>query len=184
MNTQCPICNSDKHTVKISGIVSTGTTRGTFRGPTTVATYSSNGNLKPSIGITQLTGTTSTDLAKILSPYAPPKPPSGKSCLWWGFFIFVVGFIVFYLGREPFIGTTNMAGIFLTELILFSVYFSILFILNKKEKSKQKEIYDREYPRYLQYIDIWERCYYCQKDDIVFDPINGENGKPGIFPKY
>lgn len=40
---------------------------------------------------------------------------------------------------------------------------------------------DQRRARWQAFMDLWNRCYYCSRDDIVFDPTTGKSGQPGCW---
>lgn len=185
MNITCPICQ-DSHTVsKVSGIADAGTVRGTLSGPTAAMSYTPDGKLVPTGGYTTLNNNSSTILAQKVKLKQPPELPDKKGCFWWVFWVGIVGMVLFGLMNLCVATSADISGghQFIMIVILIGYWYFIISNKNKKIK-KQAEEYEALLPIYNEYNSIWNRCYYCQKDDIVFDPETGKYGAPGTFPKY
>lgn len=179
MDIVCPIDKKDDSIQKISALVAGGTAKGSFSGPTG-GVVNVDGKWGYSGGYTTLTGGTTTDLAKKLSP--PDKPKfEGLGCLWIP--IIYPGAILILVG--PSILAVNINGVQYTPstypylLVVFTGIFGIILCFSyiryfKNIDKRKKEEINNKTQNWDNAFEKWNKLYYCYKHDIVFDPTNDE----------
>lgn len=176
MGISCPICDKNDRIQKVSGLVQSGRSGGTFEGPTVGGSY---GGGKVSVGgaYSVLSGESSTDLAKVLEPPSQMSNPKGLGFWTWGcsllLFVpwFLGGFHQFFFegGKDPSYYLGTVAGL-IGLIVVYSIHN------NKLEKSKSE--YQRYQSAWHKAMNKWNRLYYCHRDDIVFDPEINDYSPP------
>lgn len=184
MNLACPIDNKDDTIQKVSAVVASGQSTGTFSGPTG-GTVSYEGKVGSVTGHTTLSGNSTSQLAILL---APPKKPQEES--YSCFLTLLAWFMILAGGGELYVyfanllmsgrfsGILGLGGIF--DFVLFIIFGAIVWggfkLLNarKAHMNKEKERVQQNKPIWETAMKKWDRLYYCHKHDIVFDPENGE----------
>ncbi len=181
----CPIDSKDDTIQKISSIVSSGKSTGSYSGPSGGGVYV-GGKWGGYGGYSAMSGNTITDLAQQLTLPSEPKVPKGCSTLLW---IFVGGFLTWFVAEG--IGALAMYALaipfknprFYTIAITISLIawpFIIalsVFMVRMYVASKMPEYYVKK-AAYDNAVKKWNRLYYCWKHDIVFDPETGESYPP------
>lgn len=202
-NNQCPICKKTDRAQKVTSIVSEGTSRGSYSGSSFGSTKA-DGEWKPTHSYTSLSGSSRTDLAsKLLPPKEPDNPPPfnilEKIVYGW----FYIGSIIVALGLgegaagllmtwavgEGWVDVELSRSIAIAILIAIGLgYFitTVLIIKNYYEKKKQENTdrYERLKPIWDKAMEKYNRLYYCYRDDIVFDPKEGDYNNPRAFVDY
>jgi hypothetical protein len=174
MNLACPIDNKDDSIQKVSAVVSSGQSTGTFSGPTggIVSVDGKSGGVS---GYTTLRGGSTSQLATLLAPPQEPAKPHGFG-RWW-FILWIVPYVAGGVAGA----TSNSA------LLAFIVGFLILILLlwaQKVFKDNSTVNYANEKPQWDKAILKWNRLYYCHKHDIVFDPDNGKTCTPPSLKEF
>ena len=179
MDIECPLCHQNNAIQKITGIVSSGTKSGGVGG---IGIGLGDSDMGLMIG-----GTTySSSLAKLLSP---PKKPSRNSS-----FYNLVGLIAIPL---PFVAISlllsTMYDFYQIEKPL-SFFWSFIFLLVvplflsimifKRIRNKITEETSIKSELWREQISIWNRLYYCHRDDILFDPRTGQFFSPHEILNY
>jgi hypothetical protein len=196
MANTCPMCQKDDLVQRVETLVSAGQSSGTFSGPSIGATYS-DGKLGSVGGYTTLSGSTSSNLAKLLEPPSSPPEPKGYGC-WWILLVYPVipilsGFIgspliipgAILLGNEnPIKGF--FGGALLVVGFIIGLWLAITFFVRKERKKKagMQEIYSLEKPKWDIAIQRWKRLYYCHRDGIVYDPDTGDSCAPALVKDF
>ena len=169
MSVVCPVCAKDESMQKVSGLVLSGQSSGTFTGA----------------GYAVFDGTVTQNIVRILSAPDEPKEPSRSDItaawifmvlglMWFALFaILLIGRIV--EGEKPpindYVLTLGIGGIG-PLMGLLSLYGS-----NSRYEAKRSK-YEAEKPVWDATMERWRRLYYCFRDDIVFDPDTGEFSQP------
>jgi len=193
----CPICQKDDLIQRIETLVSASQSSGTFSGPTVAATYS-NGKLGSAGGYTTLSGSTTSNLAKLLEPPSLPPTPKGYGC-WWILIAsviplaglpfslpFLIPGVVLTKISSGFTDPTLNSQIFGLAIALIVIgacigyWLAIRFFINneRKKKAKMQETYSIAKPKWEIAMQRWKRLYYCHRDGIVYDPETGETCDP------
>jgi hypothetical protein len=183
---KCPICGEHDAVAKVSTIVKSGSYSGAFSGPTTSVSYS-DGKWGIASGVTTMSGTTITDLARILSPPAHPSTLKsiGRGCL-YPIYIYlglvVIGILLFiYWGMVGDEVLRNLQDYL--SLTLCSIFFGAIglipYFLIKKKINVDQNKYLKYKPKWENAMRNWQRLYYCGRDDIVFDPTTKIYGNSG-----
>jgi len=196
----CPKCNKDDSIQKLSAILATGISTGIYSGPSggyvTVDGKSTNVS-----GYSHLTGSSITELAKLVSPPEPPREPVKSMwnraiaalivlatyfCVIQTLLGIAFGVTALILG-DNFIDKYGSNPIFIAgELILFGISIFILVAVGristqKLDKSseakyaKAVEEYSVTKPNWDLAMEKWKRSYYCHRDSLVFDSENQES---------
>jgi hypothetical protein len=176
MSTNCPICNKDDAIQKLSVIVASGKSSGTFSGPSGGAAYV-DGKLVPMGGYSTLSGSTISDLAKRLTPPSEPQKYKGLGC-GLGSLIAIVTFLGLIAASGLGFLLFNVVGGFIFLFGGFVIYMLVLNALNKKSRKRDEAAYLFEKPRWDVAISRWNRSYFCHRDGIVFDPDTQETCQP------
>jgi hypothetical protein len=93
-----------------------------------------------------------------------------------GFLVIIGGKVLLSLGDVSNSGLETLVGpVFIFGCISINIVFWMiigLLILRAKPKheTKEKERVAREKPLWRDAMKKWERLYYCERDDVVFDP--------------
>lgn len=173
----CPKCNNNSHTQKVSSIYAAGTSTGigftegsgtsnhyqTFDGKRIGTSHSSNSSSSFSIN--------QSHLAKFFDP--PSQPKSGESEAPLIIIAVLALLLTCYLGftiRTPsnlsdFASVLIVCGAWIIISILLTVIWSIL---TSSKRSQQNEEFQQEKQEYKKARYVWDRLYYCHKHDIVF----------------
>ena len=189
MSIACPIDSKDDTIQKVSAVVSGGQAKGTFSGPTGGVTYS-DGKWGSVGGFSVLSGSSSTELAELLSP--PPQPYQDKA--WWvqhgcGTFLIVMGVLAAIVIPASGAGdpTTSIFERFLIASVMGGLWVG-LGLLFRAWGGRQKKVSDEKYSKEMNAwstaMNRWSHLYYCYKHDIVFDPENGEQCEPAKLKEF
>jgi len=188
MNLACPIDNKDDSIQKVSAVVASGQSIGTFSGPTsgTVTYDGKSGNVS---GHSTLSGSSTSQLATLLSPPKEPAKPGGFGGLWvvlWIVPFFAASIIVNLSLLFTYVVSRDIADIVGAVLgtIVFVVAFIYLINFDKNKKAKDIVKYEKEKPKWDKAMSKWNRIYYCHKHDIVFDPESGESCSPSGLKNF
>ncbi len=185
-NIVCPICHKDDAIRKISSIVLTGTSSGSYSGPS-VGITRVDGKWEPSGGYSILSGESSTTIAQLLSPPTEPSSPCTVACVWYiGLStLLIIALIVIAMVMALIESTMDSGkdylGIIILLLILgfFLWVYGFFKLLPKGAKKIESEVIDsREYSAWKEAMKRWVELYYCYRDDIVFDPDKNETCHP------
>ena len=185
----CPIHGTGDNIQRISGVVSGGQAHGTFSGPTG-SVVNVDGKWGAAGGYTTLSGSTISNLAASLTP---PREPKKRAFGWLAtifmYYLFgswiVMGVAIamtptWLLVSSPqgWISVLGIVGVALCLTFLF-IGLGALGFRWYINKNKQVQL---EYPAkkraWDQAMARWNRSYYCFRDDVVFDPDNGESCRP------
>ncbi len=193
----CPLCNKDDVIQKVSAVVASGKTTSKFSGPSG-GIANVDGKWGVVSGYTSLSGHTISELATLLAPPPEPKKPSGFG-YWWiligGVVIPVLAFIpmfilvistILYPSINQSVGLLSPSFIMLPCLGCLSVVsLVILFIwIDNRIKVKSKPKYLAEKLKWDTAMQHWNRLYYCNRHDIVFDPDTNETCMPQDTKKF
>lgn len=187
MKTLCPICQENDMIQKVTSIVSSGKSSGIFSG-SSFGSVNVQGNRGSTSSFTSLSGTSTTELASKLSKI--PKKPSNRAAFRTGQIWFIRLYCFPYGGFLIIGGLVNISD--WRGLLMFlggMIWVILLIYWNKKliEKRVKLKI------KYKEEMEKWERAkkkhgrlrlYYCYRDDIVFDPENGEHFPPDDLMEY
>jgi hypothetical protein len=192
MSPICPKCRKDDLIKKLSTVIKEGSMEGTFSGPS--ASLSRVGEeWAVSGGYTTVHGTVKSQLAKLLEPPLKPNPPPkilgklaksesklGKPAM---LIIIIIGVLSILVGLLGFVGSSG-GNLF---CIGFGILITIVAIYNlgnvdmsADEKAYQDLVkkWERDYQQWKDAISDWQSYYYCERDDIVFNPDTNETIPP------
>jgi hypothetical protein len=200
METVCPIDKKDDAIQRVSAILTSGISTGSFSGPSG-GFISMDGKSGSVSGYTHLSGASMTELAKLLAPPPAPKEPTESrrgvglalSCAG------VLGIGGFYCISIPIAGLIGSNITSDTGQIIFLAWLCIYFValgifcfflyrrLNANAKNnllKAQAKYAEDKPRWDQAIEKWNRLYYCHRHGIVFDPDDGTSCEPASLKEF
>ena len=178
MSNNCPICNKDDAIQKLSVIVSSGKSSGTFSGPSG-GVVRVDGKWGATGGYSTLSGSTISDLARRL---APPPAPTLKRINWPLAILFAISALI--TGCFTIYGFMLSQGKFIIPLILFISTFVIYQVLTNNYLKKAKVIYQQEKSHWGAALEKWNRLYFCHRDGIVFDPDTQETCQPDNLTQF
>jgi hypothetical protein len=178
----CPICQKDDQIQKVSSVHDSGTSFANYSGPATSVVYTQG---KIGVGRTFVSGTTvsTTTLAKKLSPPTTPKKPSFPFYFYLGLVMFVLGACLLFGQVLPVVLTQNLSRINgLESFILFTLFcvavpglFGAGMIVSGNGAKRQEVLsYPERLITFNEDLAVWNREYYCHRDDAIFDPFTGE----------
>ena len=166
MTNTCPQCRKDDMIQKVTAIHSAGIASGSYSGPTSgIAAPIDSSKQAIVSGYTTLHGTSQTDLSRKLSPPIEPSAPSILGGI-IGSFILIGGIVTLVFSEGE---SCNLIPGFLLLGIGLLVMIPSINSQGTKEKT-----YKQEMQRWKNAMSIWDRLYYCARDDCVFDPTSGE----------
>ena len=190
MSTVCPVCGKDDTIQRLSAIVSSGQASGSFSGPSASVTHV-DGKWGTTGGYTTMSGSTTTVLARKLSP--PPEPRKGL-----GFhmlvYLFLAAVLAFFscgvatgvslllfpnLEGDP---ATVVYGIVLVGLFVGGL--TVLQRWSKTWQTNQEARYAKEKPAWDRAMERYDRAYYCFRDDAVFDADTGQTCRPESLREF
>ncbi len=180
----CPICAHDDQIQKLSAIASSGTATGSFSGPTGGVTYS-NKQWGTFGGYSHLTGQTATKLAQMLEP--PRKPTPSTFSMFPGTCLTVV---VVLIGAA--ITTVTLIENSIPTALLFLVLTAAISAFLARGSENQRKAFEAEHlkenqlalDRYQIAVALYDRSYYCFRDDQVFDPETGKHCAPQNLAEF
>ncbi|HMR98328.1 MAG TPA: hypothetical protein PKE62_03655 [Anaerolineales bacterium] len=208
-STVCPKCNKDDSIQKLSAILATGISTGSYSGPSGgyVTVDGKSGNVS---GYSHLSGSSITELAKLVSaPNSPNKPVKSMwgrviaaiivlvtyLCVIQTFLGIVFGITAYFLGDDFLEKYGNNPILLLGIFVLFGISIAILvmvgkFSTKKLDKSaegnyiKALEEYSIAKPKWDSAIEKWKRSYYCHRDSLVFDSEGQDSCEPTNLKEY
>ena len=200
MPAVCPSCNKDDRIQKLSVLVQSGTSTGTFSGPTGGATYS-DGKWGTVGGYSFLDAQSVTDLARLLAPPKEPRLPGGYGWIKWGCLamgglISLVGVCVAVGVFAPIAGAVaaqegSPASAVPAQLSIACMSFlvpaalgALTFFIGANTDNNSKKQYDYDKPRWDQAIARWNRLYFCARDAIVIDPDTQATCQPNGLQQF
>jgi hypothetical protein len=155
----CPKCGREDLIQKVSGVYAAGISTTTVQVPVVPGV--------DAYGSTTKTMPVSSGLSQRLKPPAYPgdkEPQVSGGC---GLVILAVGGIGGWLVTvEASTGIQILAGLIGIAALTFT-YTHFMYEPEVKEYHRLRSMWQRARP-------IWDRLYYCSRDDCVFDPETGE----------
>ncbi|HVO43328.1 MAG TPA: hypothetical protein VMT34_11925 [Aggregatilineales bacterium] len=161
----CPQCGRDDMAQKVTGIYETGTATGAFQGRTRPLL-----GLLPD-GVQNLSGSTQTLLSRKLTP--PPRPAKTSERL---LLLVIVGMIMLVVSE----GLLVLVGLLLKFPSLGIGFLGLLVgFLIVGGTVLATLVYTRNHQHTIKAwqdaIAIWERLYYCSRNDCIFDPLTRQS---------
>jgi len=179
MAITCPKCNKDDLVQKVSAIVLSGQSSGTFSGPSG-GVASAGGKVVVAGGYTTLSGTSVTAIAKLLSKPIEPQIYKTKGITIFLGIIMIVGGIL-----SLWLITISEDMIFPFCLGAFGLIFGpFLFFMAPRMAKQDAKKNEEEEQTWKRKISMWNAAYYCFRDDLVFDPNTGETWPPQSFSNF
>lgn len=174
----CPKCNNDTHTQKVSSIYASGTSTGigysegsgtsnhyqTYDAKRIGTSYSSTSSYSLLINQNQLAG-------KLIPPTPPERKQSGDLIIYVVMIIAAIPTcgIVFGLTNLP---NTSPFGTLVALVVLEILFVAGLFLLlenlTEPETKRNEKEFQEKMTAYKKAKYVWEHLYYCYKHDIVF----------------
>jgi len=158
----CPICKKDDQIQKASAVYSSGIGTGSFSGPATSVNYY-NGKVGVGGGLVSGTSASITEAARKCAPPDKPHPPSTSLTT-------ILGFVGIAFGVLTSICADNYASLWIIGWVI--VGFIFIAIGNNQKNAKEIK-YKEELVIYNREITEWNELYYCHRDDVLFNPNNG-----------
>ena len=202
---KCPKCNRNDKVRKVSAIVRSEIHQ--LSGTTTQTNdyRDQDGRWYSSTSTVPFNGTQASVLAQLLSPPQKPEPKSFSRFLtiFGGLMIlgdtliiglgFVAGFMGFFMGltngssaQGPaislLIGIVTGGVLFIPTLVIgvTGLLMAWAVFASKKNHDKRERIrVARELPAWQKAMSKWEKLYYCERDDTVFDMQSHSYVSPG-----
>lgn len=169
----CPLCNKDDKIAKISAIVSSQTTH------VTDVAYDYSLEM-----FRNRTFDNKSDLARLLTPPRQPRAISGLIYDLISVYSVALGqILIFFI---PFLFGGGAIGLFVATIGILLV---IALTINKYKKTvsshkKLQKKYLDELSKWKVAMQKWNHSYYCERDDIVFNPETSETTSPTNLTKY
>lgn len=193
--TLCPVCDKDDKVEKVTAIVP----RDTYEEVVPRTEEYTDREERWRSYTTYETITRMSILAQRLSP--PPKPgPKGFSCVLVALGIFMAGYLGVFIGLGGLFLAVPMlllmggeiffplgilsAPCFLGTAIVGLGLGFLIFHAKSKHDKKERERVAHEEPLWREAMKRWERLYYCQRDDIVFDPEMRDTCQPQAIREF
>lgn len=158
-NVMCPRCGRDDQIKKVPLVVLEGINLVERSGPAIGVGLTSEGKIGVGIGGSSSSGVSVSAFSARLGPPDEPK----KGCLpVISYFLIgsgaIMGILMLGMGSKYYAG----GQVVLNAILPLAGGILLLMLTNSNYKQK-KEKYDNNHA-------LWERLYYCHRDDIVFDP--------------
>ena len=199
----CPLCDKDDATQKVSAVLLSGEASGSFSGPSS-SHVNVGGKSGSAYGYTHLSGSSMTELAKLLVPPTEPiKPEKEKrwSILASGCLTYLaigiislsaIGIVDATIGTDyvPFeanplrallLNILNIIGLvtfLLLCIFLYKRFYKHFDAQEEKRLAARQAGFEIEKPKWDNAIQRWNSLYCCQRDGVVFDPENKETCVP------
>lgn len=156
---KCPICNSNEKVKKLSAVFESGVMFTKSSGPRIGVGLTTEGKIGVGIGSASDSGVSITAASARL---APPEEPS-KGCA------NVMGWILLFFGGLGFLlgcAMSDMGGS--GNLLIGVILGGVGFVLIQNEN----KTFNNKVEKYKRLINLWHRAYYCEQDDLIFDPTS------------
>ncbi len=172
----CPRCGQVDRVEKLSVVVQAGSSTTGVAGRTTSTGFMAGergGGMIDMSGQTTLSGGSRTVLSQRLAP--PPRPtydrtPYAKSVAWSAVAI-VIGLWFFVDNGLHGAGYGFVAiGLIICALAVRSA------VRAWRADKARRALLGEALPQWARQVDLWNRTFYCQRDDVVFLPDTGEAG--------
>ncbi len=164
----CPICNENDAIQKLSAIRSSAQSTAWVRG---------------------YEGTITTEIAELLHPPNPPAEPLLRDPVLWirkyVYWILVILMPVLVIVILANINTGPASEIILAFAFVCALAYwawslrrNIKELESSERLGKMAEARKARAEAWKATMDIWERSYYCFRDDVVFDPVTNNYASP------
>jgi len=167
MSIVCPICSENDAIQKLSAIRSSAQSTAWVRG------YG---------------GTITTEIAELLRPPNPPVESPFDPVLWirkFTYWILVILMPVLVIVMLANINSGSGGEFFIAfTLVCVLAYWVWSLRNNIKELESSERLAKMEENRMARKeawkatMEIWERSYYCLRDDVIFDPVTNNHDSP------
>jgi hypothetical protein len=178
----CPQCENDSSIQRVSAVVASGISTGSFSGPTGAITFS-DGKVGSAGGYTTLSGGSSTELAKMLALPMRHQKVFSNSCS--GITLIILMLMLFFAGIMIVLTSLQNGGgdvecfLPIGIVTLLSVTITVIAMSNR-----DKRIESTEWPYWEKYKASWDKLYYCHKHGIVIDPETGKTCEPAQIKDF
>ena len=209
-STVCPKCKKDDSIQKLSAILATGISTGSYSG-SSGGYVTVDGKSRNVSGYSHLSGSSITELAKLVSP--PDSPNKPVKSMWTLMFTALIVLVTYFCVVQPCILSLSygvavlaLGENFLNEygnnpilllgaFVLFGVSISIPVLtgiisyrkLNKSAETKYEkalEEYSVARPNWDFAMEKWNISYYCHRDSLVFDSESQDTCEPANLEEY
>ena len=178
MNNMCPVCQKDDAIQRVVAVVQAGQSSGMYFGPSGGITHA-DGKWGTVSGYTTLSGSTTSDLARLLAPPKEPVKDTATFQTGCGVGLVFVTIVGGFTAGWALSGAT--AGEIFAAIIRFLV-IGILGILILRSGIRKRKSSDEQYPHAIAKWEkakvCWQRLYFCHRDGIVFDPESSKTCQP------
>ena len=181
----CPKCKQIDMVQKLSSVIGSGTSIGSFTGSAMgVGTTIRGGNPVVVGGVQNMAGSSSTETSLFLAPPKKPSVPDRSLLLVVAIIITGISFIISLCGLlfiinyiaygnitpSSIITILLMSSVGVLPLLLGIGLIALCIYLDNKSK---KEVHE-QIPIWERAMQKWNSLYYCARDDIVFIPNTNE----------
>ncbi|MCO5189821.1 MAG: hypothetical protein M9928_05835 [Anaerolineae bacterium] len=181
MDVSCPSCRNVDSVQKVSSIVSSGTTHGSYGGAWSGDAYFS--------------GSSATNLATLLMPPDAPKESRFTGYfLWYVFGTWALGGVCVLLSMlgalvfAPFTGGLDEPiGAVIIQMFGYTIIASIFMVplvWMIRDRKRWRDAYPAKEAVWISAMENWDQLYYCFRDDLVFDPESGKTVKPQFLNEF
>jgi hypothetical protein len=173
MDITCPVCHEKDKIQKTTAIRRNGVVRQSTSGTAGGVAITPDG-FAPVVGSTNLSSVAVSDLARLLAP--PDQPKEEKYTAYGVVALELIGLIMFFGGICS--GMQDSSG-YIMSVIGFALMIIGIFVARDEDhKVKLKEYAAKNAENrsiWQRKMSIYDRCYYCYRCDISFDPETGEH---------
>lgn len=198
MSITCPVENNNDSVQSVPALVSGGTLSGSFSGSSGGVVYV-DGKSGYTSGSTNLHGSLTSDIARVLAAPLPPHEIGFWSLVGWSWlFLFsiciIVGpFLVWPSFKSSVVKNPGyQEKTFTSDINSYSIFILLLgwhpflwpFIPSLQKKLKERSDYPLRYNRWLEAYGKWKKLYYCHRCGIVFNPETDTHFSPDQLNEY
>ena len=189
----CPECNQIDKVSKVATVVESGTHRVSGQVPVSRTTQDSDGRWRTETTYESYSAVQQTHTARKLnpptSPQLPPHMIGGIIGLVQKGAFYIYGGAIFFTGlvisaapfastfaantEEQTISIVTRVLMFLLGLVAVPTYLWIAWFVYKKKVANEKKLEQKYYEKLKKWehsMGIWNRLYYCSRDDCIFHP--------------
>lgn len=191
MDTKCPVCKELDTVQKVSSVVSSGKATANISGPFGALSY--NDGVGIIGGYTFSKGNIISQIAKELSLPEHPSEERKINVMQWKTLMiifgvpgaFVGGTLVLWSFGFLFLEGKPLISLFFLAFggILLSAFLKGIRKLERVESGTDSD-YEARKQIWKAVEKIWNQLYYCSRDDVIFDPENGQFCKPDGIEQF
>lgn len=162
MSLECPSCHRVDSIQKVSAIVSSGTTYGTYSGFADGVGYTAHGQIMVNDYI-MVSGSNQTELCRWLTPPQQAAKPSSS--------LFVILVVLMIFSAYPAVIYLISGEVFWSAFWIGTIIVAAIVFTLKQHARKTRLIHiQSQFPRWQRAISKWQQLYYCHRCDGVFLP--------------